>query len=118
MDNDTFCIKMLQSQNQKEALSWLHEAKTISDRTIGEMDTQESLYIITDLYSLGAEDIIAVEISPTSWGGETTDLVVLKLPEDRKKREVLFHWEKSHAEKNGFDAVKDEGQSFMFINWD
>jgi hypothetical protein len=117
MNQDSFCESFLRSANKKEARAWLNEAQGDAGRTLGEMDTPTSLSVILELYGIGAEEVTAVEIKPAGCG-ETTDTLIVTLPAEKERREDLFAWEKEHAESNGFDPVKDEGQKYLFLFWD
>lgn len=117
MHDDSICENFLQSANKKEALAWIKESQGPADRTIGELDVPASLSIIQELYEMGAKEVTAVKIKEEG-EGETTDILIVTLPMAREKREDLFAWEEDHAESEGFDGVKDEGQKYMFLFWD
>jgi hypothetical protein len=117
MNQDSFCENLLRSANKKEALVWVTEAQGIADRTLGEMDVPASLAVIRELYGMGADEVTAVEIQAAGCG-ETSDILIVTLPAEKQKREALFAWEEEHAESNGFDPVKDEGQRYLFLLWD
>lgn len=117
MNQDSICENLLRSENKKEALAWIKESQGRVDRTIGEMDVSASLSTILELYELGAKEVTAVEIKAAG-DGETTDILIVTLPADQEKREALFDWEEEHAESEGFDGVKDEGQKYLFLAWD
>lgn len=114
--DDAFCERILATGKNAEARAWALEAKgTAHLRTIHELDNAESLAIIEKLYTLGAERVMACDIDTEPGVGETTDVLIVTLPNAKEARKRLLSYERSHAGRRGFGGVKDVGQRYMFI---
>ena len=114
--DDAFCERILATGKNAEARAWALEAKGAAHlRTVHELDNAESLAVIEKLYTLGAERVTACDIEKEPEGGETTDVLIVTLPNEKEARKQLLSYERSHARRRGFGGVKDAGQRYMFI---
>jgi hypothetical protein len=108
-----FVRKMLEKPHA-EALSWLKEGSEGSMRTLGEMGRAPSERLVSKLYKLGAVKVLAAEIDPGD-NGQSTDHLLVELPQDPKARAKLFKFESQHAESEGFDPTPDIGQEYIYF---
>ncbi len=117
-DRHTKFIRRLLDSKHAEALEWLRKASPDSFRNLGEMDsTEESIRFVQNLYDLGAQKVVAVEIDEYD-EGENTGHLVVELPPDPLPRQKLFAFERQHAESLGFDGVEDTGQQHLYLKLD
>ncbi len=112
---DAFCLNLLATKEHREARAWLAEASATSLRTIGEQSPRDSRTIVDALYRDGAVDVQAVDIDQDPRLGETTNVLVVKLPAEAELRAKLFKHEGRIARSNGFDPQGDTGQTLMFL---
>jgi hypothetical protein len=116
-NNEAFCQKLLSQAGTEEAVSWLSQSSK-GTITLGELPTnRESLQLARKIYTLGADRVLAVEISRYE-DGENSGKLVIALPTDPAKRMRLFRWSNSNARKLGFDPDVDIGQKHLFIMLD
>lgn len=111
---DAFCQHLLNDKSHREALSWIRESRNGNVRTIGEQDPDDSLRIVRQLYDQGAQKVWAVDLEKYA-EGESTNALVLELPEKPELRRQLFTLEARCASSGGFDPVGDDGQHYMFL---
>jgi MORN repeat variant len=110
--------ELLASPESKEALAWLKVGAPAS-RTLGELPThKESVGLVTELYSLGAAKVTAVEIHRYETGEENTGKLVITLPADISGRDRIFAWCARKAEELGFDPETETGQQHLFVMLD
>jgi hypothetical protein len=110
--------RLIESPESKEALQWL-QGGAPGSRTLGELNTTEaSLSLTKELYSLGAVQVIVVEVDTYDSGEENTGKLVISLPEDQIVRARLFAWNAEHAREMGFDPDKDVGQKHLLLMLD
>ena len=112
---DNLCKTLLVEKENHEALTWLEQAKPGDIKTIGEQAPEESLRIVQNLYSAGALKAHVIEIERAAGYGETTNIVCVQLPTDPASRQRLFKIQSRIASSQGFDAVPDEGQTYLFL---
>lgn len=112
---DSFCSDLLAKKNHKEARQWLNEAIKSDIRTIGEQNSSGSRKIVERLYNMGAVNVEAVDIDKVAGYGETTNVLIVQLPDDPAKRMKLFSYEAKISSANGFDPTSDDGQKYMFL---
>jgi hypothetical protein len=111
-------IEKLLASRKAEALGWLNAGSPASFRNLGELGTtEESVALVKRIYSLGATNVLAVEIIEYP-EGENTGKLLVELPKDRFSRAELFAFEREFAESMGFDATADEGQRYLFLKLD
>jgi 5,10-methylene-tetrahydrofolate dehydrogenase/methenyl tetrahydrofolate cyclohydrolase len=116
MDDNYFSlVKELLSGNPAEALEWLRGGSPTSRRSLGEKQkTEDSIAFVQQLYDLGAEQVLAVEINEYNRGQNTSQLLV-QLPYDDEARARLFAFERNLVEPRGFDGMADEGQEYLYL---
>jgi hypothetical protein len=68
------------------------------------------------LYALGAEKVVAVDLQERPDGGGASRYLLIELPDEHRKRDPLFEFEREHAEARGFDGTADEGQLYLFLD--
>lgn len=113
-NDQEFVRKLLRRKDKTEALAWLEGNE---GRNVGEMSHKASLALVRRLYSFGAIEIVAVEISANA-GLESTDTLIATLPTDPAKRRKLFDWKNEHARLMGYEPEVDEGADHLFIWFD
>ncbi|CAG0995465.1 hypothetical protein PHYC_02533 [Phycisphaerales bacterium] len=99
-----------------EAGEWLRASSESSERNLGEMSPGLSIEFVNHLYTLGAAAVLAVEIE-VGLGDEhqTSNYVVVRLPEDCHARARLFAFNAAMAEDQGLDGDLDGGQDSFFL---
>jgi hypothetical protein len=112
---DAFCRDLLQKKSHREALSWVSESSEGNIRTIGEQTPKESLAIVKRLYEQGAKQVWAVDLEVYPNEGQSTNTLIVELPEQAELRKQLFHLEGRVAASEGFDPVSDNGQHYLFL---
>jgi hypothetical protein len=108
--HEEFIAKFRIQPNQSEAREWLAGDE---NRNLGEMAPEESREVIEAGYKAGAVKIIAVEIQ-----GESTNCLIVELPEKGIKRKRVFEWDNELAQQSGFDPDDDWGQNELFMFFD
>lgn len=104
---DQLCERLLRKSDKAEAREWLRSAA----RSIGGRSSTESIALVEELYALGATEVVAVDIGT----GQTTDTLVVVLPEDAAARKKLFELEEALMKTAGFDKSSDQGQKYLFL---
>jgi hypothetical protein len=105
--HDEFIAKFRAQANQAEAREWLAKNE---NRNVGEMAPEESRQTIEEGYKAGAAKITAVEIKD-----ESTNCLIVELPQKETKRRRVFEWNNELAQNSGFDPDEDWGQNELFI---
>ena len=120
MDHDERVIKsLLRKKDKTEALRWLSAASKGVLRTIGEHTPEDSISFISELYEIGAVEVLAVNIRISPNGRvESTDTILVALPPGVKARKQLFDWNLARLEKMEMAAPVDFGQSHLLIWFD
>ena len=117
-NEDIFCLEMLEKPDKAEAMQWFKEGISNGKvRTVGELNEKKTEKILTNLYELGSITVFAVEIDSYEDGDQTTDSLIVELPEDKNLRAKLFKEIGKHAIKQGFDPDEDVGQKYLFMHW-
>jgi hypothetical protein len=93
--------------NQAEARQWLANNE---NRNVGEMTPDAAREVIEGGYKAGAIRITAVDIQ-----GDTTDCLIVELPQKGNQRKEVFEWNNELALSSGFDPDDDWGQSELFV---
>jgi hypothetical protein len=83
---DPFCRKLLDTKGHREAPAWVKESKDRDIRTIGEQSPEDSSKIVERLYQEGAERVWAVDLEIYPNEGQSTNDLVIELPNDPKLR--------------------------------
>jgi len=96
-------------------MAWVTESKDHDLRTIGEQSPAESIAIVKRLYEEGARKIWAVDLEIYPNEGQSTNILIVELPDEQKLRKKLFHLEARCAASEGFTPVSDDGQHYMFL---
>ena len=112
---DAFCRNLLDTKTHREALSWVAESKDHDIRTIGEQSPEDSLRTVQRLYADGATRVWAVDLETYPKEGQSTNILIVELPNDPKLRRQMFRLEAQVGASEGFDPVSDDGQHYMFL---
>lgn len=104
---------LLRRKDKVEALKWLTSASGGVYRNIGEMTDKESVAYVRKLYKLGAEEVVVAELQRNG-EYESTNNVVLTLPDDRSARRAIFEFETDRVEEMGFEQDPDTGQKYLW----
>lgn len=115
--NDELATKLLKSKDRVEALQWLTGAKAGVHRNIGEMTERQSSAYIRRLYRHGATEVFVVQIG-VNREFESTDTLILTLPDDPTARKAIFDAEGDRTEKMGYEREEDHGQRHLLIWFD
>jgi len=92
---------MAQRPENREALSWLRSAPRGKQHILGTLNFSASVDLVEQVYSLGAEQVLAFEIDMYVWG-ENTGKIIIGLPHETSKRRDIFAWSANWAQSLGF----------------
>ena len=110
--------KLLASENH-EALEWLKGSPPNVVRTVGPVSTTEgSITLIEEAYSAGARRVFVVELSPATDGRQSTDKLLVMMPEKIEDRERVLAWSNELAEDDGYSPDADWGQEYLIVWFD
>lgn len=116
-EHDQLIGHLLNDRKSLEVLKWLKAGGKNEQRTVGpQKTTSDSARFVKGIYDLGVEEIIAVHIRKIR--GENlfhTGKLVVKLPQDAKKRKAIFGWCKKQGDALGFSPDPDNGESHLFL---
>ena len=118
--NDEFCKSLIEREGNEDLFEWLSKKDDI-ERTLGEMSTQvESVDFAAELSLAGAVKVWAIDIERASEEVrlENTGKLCVMLPKEESKRENLLEIGNGVASEQGYDAVPDKGQDYLFISLD
>jgi hypothetical protein len=116
MDEYNSIIKEFLKRPNAEALQWLRSARG-DQRILGEHQSADpGIALVEDLYALGAQKVLAVDLQELEDGTSWTRYLLVELPEEHRRRDPLFAFEREHAEAHGFDGTPDEGQLYLFLD--
>jgi hypothetical protein len=116
----SFCESLISAPNAKEAREWLESGRK-RGFTLGVLDsTEASLALVEKAYASGAVQVTAVEIDdyPDMGGLQNTGKLVIELPDVPSKRAKVLAWASKIVEKQGFDALSDTGERYVFVMLD
>ena len=116
-DSQDFIAKLLRRRDKTEGLSWLRGQSPTVYRNIGELTNADSIAFIERLYGLGAVEVVVVDIQRNG-GFESTDSLVVTLPEQKPLRDAVFAFANDHTIPMGLEAKSDSGQPHFFIWFD
>ena len=106
--------KLLRTKNKAEASEWLRRS---AYHFVDELEHEASVALVDELYQLGATKVMAVMIEG-NLPYQSTDRLIVFLPDDAKARRALFAWNNTLERSMGFDADVDRGQEHMFVWFD
>lgn len=106
---------LLKSKDKVEAMRWLTGAPSGVHRNIGEMSNADSIRYVRSLYDLGARKVVAVHIG-INRNYESTDTLVVTLPDHAAARKAIFDSESQRAEEMGYEEEADVGQKYL-LSW-
>jgi len=89
-ENDAYCEQLISEGKSAEALAWSREASDEKWRTIYEYDNARSAAIIEEIYELGAQKVVAADIDSDPDIGETTDVLIVTLPNDANNEQSFY----------------------------
>jgi hypothetical protein len=114
-----FLDELLRKPNHAEAIPWLKGSTAASDRTLGEIGTnEESLDLVAEAFEAGAVEVIAVEIVTYPDGSQNTGKLIVELPEDPISRERALTWCNELGKRLGLDPESDFGQRYTLVMLD
>ena len=105
--------KLLKRKDKVEAIKWLTSAPAGVYRNIGEMTDKESISYVRKLYKLGAREVILAELQ-LGEVYESTNNVLITLPENRSARRAIYEFETDRVEEMGFEQDLDSGQKYLW----
>ena len=111
---------LLRKKDRVEALGWLTSSPPGVSRGVGEMCDEDSVALVRKLYKWGVTEVIAVEIgiSPNR-RFESTDTLIVVLPDDAAVRKRVLDWNNKRSEKMGYEAIEeDRGQRYVLVWFD
>ena len=114
-NQDDFIQKLLDNPNKSEAFAWLDESTERSHRTLGELDSNDSITLVDELYKTGALEVLAVDIKTYLDGSQNTGKLIIILPSDSMARTRVFDWEAKQSAALGYDPTPDFGQNSLFV---
>jgi|GEM_PF-3744563 hypothetical protein len=116
-EHEQLILRLLADPTKREALQWLKDDERGANRTIGGCaTTQDSMKFVRQIYGLGAEEVLAVNVHPRPKGaGERTGKLVVALPKNPKLRHAIFDWCKDQGDSLGFTPDPDHGESHLFL---
>lgn len=118
-EHDRWCEQLMAKGKSAEAKAWFEDGDAKGElRTVSEFDNARTQAIIEELYDLGAAKVTAADIDSEPGFGDTTDVLIVALPEDGEQRAKLFHYENRHSGLFGFGGASDESQKYLFLWWD
>jgi hypothetical protein len=118
-EHDRWCEQLMAKGKSAEARAWFEEGDAKGElRTVYEFDNVRTHTIIQELYDLGAAKVTATDIDSEPGFGETTDVLIVALPQDAEHRAKLFRYENRHSGFFGLGGVSDQGQKYLFLWWD
>lgn len=110
-----------QSNNEIEALDWLQKNGNTGALASNRFnDTQDAIEFVVKLYSGGAKNVIIPLDSiiddelEMQCGGPYTDSLIVFLPDDKTKREIIIS---IYNEESNF-SIDDTGQESLYFWWD
>jgi hypothetical protein len=116
-EHEQLILRLLADPTKREALEWLKDDKDAGYRTIGGCaTTQDSMKFVREIYDLGAEEVLVVNVHRRPKGaGERTGKLVVALPKNPEHRRAIFDWCKGHGDSLGFTPDPDHGESHLFL---
>jgi hypothetical protein len=111
---EAFVRKLLRKRDRVEALGWMDGATPPTYRNLGESPAPESLALIKRLYAMGAKEVFVVDIRRNGIY-ESSEKLILRLPEDPAERRKVFSWANIVIIRRGFDPNEDYGQEYLFV---
>ena len=110
---DKHCDEALAGQNKGEAREWLQDAKHVFFKS----DRKKIAQFIEDFYLAGATQVYIVDTEQHDaivYGGA----LLVVLPKDAAARAKIFTMDQGVAQAFDEDAVKDEGQKYLYHAFD
>ena len=114
MGDSVVVKKLIRKRGNAEALSWLQTSGANVHRGISEMSNAESIAFVKRIYRWGAATVIAADIKINS-PYESTDALLVALPEDGSTRATVFEKINEDAAQRGWDPHADTGQSHLLV---
>jgi hypothetical protein len=106
-----------QWKDKFEALSWLKSGADPSHRNLAEWSNDESIRVVQQVYDAGAKEVWAVAFDRNPLY-ESINTLIVSLPEDPMARHGVFRWAGAQAQRDGFTADEDYGQSHLYVWFD
>ena len=110
----TFLKKMLRTR-KAEALEWLSAETPKSMRVLGELEHKPAVALVQRFYDAGAVKVLAIDIKDWA-GGESSNVLIVELPQEARSRKALFKLEAEVVEPEGFEGATDDGkQQYLYV---
>ncbi len=106
--------KFLRKRDKYEALAWLKGSMPGSYRFVFEWPNKKSVDWVTNLYAVGAAQVLAVDFARNA-GYESVKHLLINLPTDAKQRSAVFAQVNKQVEEQGFSPMDDTGQEQLLI---
>jgi hypothetical protein len=115
---ETNVIRQLLQSRRRDAAEWLGEAADLDSRCIGPLDRERASALVRQLVKLGAVRVLAVELQTTpGTTSESTNHLLVELPDGLGARQRLFEFEADHAIAQGYDPVGDTGEQYLYLKF-
>lgn len=116
-NSEEFIRKLLKRKDKAEAMTWLRGHNSAPYRNIGEMTNENSIEFVRQLYDFGAIEIVVVDIARNP-PFESTDSLVVTLPDRPALRGAILEFSNRRALEMGLEEVQDLGQQYLFVWFD
>ncbi|MCA1685236.1 MAG: hypothetical protein LC745_04500 [Planctomycetia bacterium] len=117
--DDAACERLIKDAGGVDAFDWL-KAPSATPKRVGDMAVEDALALAYELEARGAERIVAVSTAPKS-PDRNPDLesegVVIRLPDDPRKRLALFRLYADQIRGYSFQPRADTGQRYLVVPW-
>jgi hypothetical protein len=118
MMNNQFIIRILESGDACEALTWLTE-KFVPERTLGEAKSREAgIALVKSLYKIGAIKVLVFNIDIIPTGEQNSGRLIVELPKGSTERANLLAKCAEIGAEQGFDPEPDYGQRYTILMLD
>lgn len=108
---DRFCTELLAGKAVSIAREWIRR----SGNRLGLRSRSSSIGVIETLSKRGAVGIWVCEVAPLDVASETSDHVVVELPQEPASRRSLLQYASRLAHQQGYEGVPEDGQRFVYI---
>jgi hypothetical protein len=111
--------KLMADPKRQEAKAWL-DTGGARRRTLGNLSAAESIALVEEAYTAGAAVVWVTKQSSRvvadidgDYEAETSQTLVVELPDDAKARGRVFRWAGRLSKRVGFDPTPDVGQRHL-----
>lgn len=111
---DAFCQRLLAGAAVVNAYLWLERGSYI----LGEMSRVQTKRLLEQLQTLRCPRVYACEVEVLSSRAASSSHLVAELPTDPAQRQEVLKLASQMAFKQGFEAIMDDGQRYLYIKLD